>query len=306
MPVYVYRKAASNGARDLAEALGGRRYRGTTIPITSRLRAGDVVVCWGQDLAPVEGVRILNGGPIRGKYEDAVKLKEAGVPTIEVSRSRPVQQPQPLPVIDPALAAYQQAQYLTEEFTSIGEFRRTPPLVTGVGELHTAIGHLFTLLRVPAPLPITAQVFEWLPRSNSHIGGSDLLRYDSAPGAGLPADYWVKKLELVNEYRIHSFLGKSIRAGKKAPREGMTPHSWIRSWDGGWRIAYDGVSSTQAHRTLAHRACQALGLDFAAVDLGERADGSLLVLEANRRPGIEAGTIDSYADSINRWTEERD
>lgn len=300
--IYVYRRAPSNGARDLAEALGGRRYRGVNIPITQRLRPNDVVICWGESLAPVNGVKILNGTNIKGKYEDAVALRAAGVPTIEVSRSRPAPSyPAPVTVVDPALAAYTEAQRLAEEFTNIGEFRRTPPLVTGVGELHTAIGHLFTLLRVALPPAVVAPIVEWLGRLNTHIGGNDLLR----PPDASQVQYFVKKLALVREFRIHSFKGRSIRAGVKAPREGIVQHPWIRSWDGGWTIKYDGVSSTQQHRQLAHQAVHALGLDFGAVDIGELANGSLVVLEVNRRPGIEGGTIDVYADAINRWAEGR-
>src|SRR3989442_4059964 len=128
--LYVYRKQASNGAHDLADALGGRRYRGLRIPITQRLRPGDAVICWGQELPPVEGVRILNGGVMRNKYTDAVTLKAAGVPTVEVSLTRPAPAA-PVPVVDPALAAYNEAQRLAEEFTNIGDFRRTPPLLAG-------------------------------------------------------------------------------------------------------------------------------------------------------------------------------
>jgi hypothetical protein len=37
------------------------------------------------------------------------------------------------------------------------------------------------------------------------------------------------------------------------------------------------------------------------VDIGVRADGSLLVLEVNRAPGLEGGTITRYADAIRKW-----
>ena len=36
----------------------------------------------------------------------------------------------------------------------------------------------------------------------------------------------------------------------------------------------------------------------------ERADGSLLVLEVNRAPGLEGGTIDAYTDAIRQWIAE--
>jgi hypothetical protein len=302
--VYVYRQKPSNSARDLADALGARRYRGLHVPIAQRLRPGDAVVCWGEMLAAVEGVRILNLAPLQSKYTDACKLRTAGVPTIEVSLTRLVA-PVPVAVVDPALAMFERAQQLAEEFTNIQQFQRSPVLVTGVNELTQATSRLSVALARTLPVPVQQNLGEWLPRRNNHIGGNDLLQPPTSP------DFWVRKEPFVREYRVHSFLGKSIRAGIKSPREGFDAenprrgfaqaHPWIRSHDGGWRIKYDGVSSTTEHRALAKQAVAALGLDFAAVDIGEKADGSLLVLECNRGPGLEGGTIDAYADAINTW-----
>ncbi len=138
----------------------------------------------------------------------------------------------------------------------------------------------------------------WIPRNLFHSGGTDLLR----PGTER-IGYWVKKEELGLEVRIHSFLGKSIRAGVKVPREGVQPHPWIRTWEGGWRLSYDGRTARERHRSLAHQALTALGLDFGAVDIGEKADGTCVVLEVNRAPGLEGRTIDAYATAISGWIE---
>lgn len=151
----------------------------------------------------------------------------------------------------------------------------------------------------------------FIKRSNHHIGGNDLLN-----GIGR-ADYYVKKENFVKEYRIHSFNGRSIRAGIKVHREGFTlaaspaawlpnanlVHPWVRSFDGGWRIQYDDFKSTNRQRKIAHMAVAALGLTFGAVDVGELGDGTLKVLEVNRAPGIEGGTIASYTRAINKWLE---
>ena len=66
-------------------------------------------------------------------------------------------------------------------------------------------------------------------------------------------------------------------------------------------ISYDGEVVKQRHRDIAHQAIQALGLQFGAVDIGERADGSLLVLEVNRAAGVEGGTVEAYARAVRRW-----
>jgi hypothetical protein len=148
----------------------------------------------------------------------------------------------------------------------------------------------------PAPL-----AEEWLGRRNNHVGGADLLAVPAQP------DYYSRKENIVEEYRIHMFLGKSIRAGKKEKQatrpDGRTPaHPWIRSFDAGWKINYQGFKSNEAMRDLANKALKALKLDFGAVDLGKLADGSYIVLEVNRAPGVEGGTAETYAKKIIAWS----
>jgi hypothetical protein len=145
-----------------------------------------------------------------------------------------------------------------------------------------------------APLP-PAEV--WVARRNDHVGGNDLLR-DLTVG-----DYWSRKEDIAQEYRLHIFQGKSIRAGQKIHREDFPsePHPWVRSFEAGWRINYNGFQSTRAMREIAAAAVTALGLDFGAVDLAQRPDGTLFVLEVNRAPGVEAGTAVAYAQAIQRW-----
>lgn len=153
----------------------------------------------------------------------------------------------------------------------------------------------------------------FLRRNNNHIGGNDLLRPNPRP------DYWVTRLNIASEYRIHSFNQKSIRAGEKRLREGFSTDAaavaasagalqlasdWVRSFDGGWRIVYDAFQSNKVMRELAHKAVKALNLTFGAVDLALTADGQLLVLEVNRAPGLEGGSIEAYAKNIKEWIDE--
>jgi hypothetical protein len=132
----------------------------------------------------------------------------------------------------------------------------------------------------------------WLPRRNRHVGGNDLLR---AP------DFYARRERLVHEFRVHTFQGRSLRAGEKIHRVGIDfqPHPWIRAHQTGWRVSYRGVA--KPIRRLARSAVAALGLDFGAVDIGQREDESLLVLEVNRAPGIEAGTLAAYTHAIKEW-----
>ncbi len=297
--IFVYRRPGSEGATELAEALDGRRVRfygngefrrlahGRRYPLTRE----DVVVCWGEVLTPVPpGVRALNNTPILNKMSDALALRAAGVPTVEVSRTRPA----PVPAaVDPAIALWEEVQELAQVFSTL-EFNRGQVHRDGVRDLMAQIGRLGVALGTPPPAPVL--LGEWLGRTNRHVGGEDLLTPPPHP------DYFSKKEELVEEYRIHSFLGKSIKAGVKVPREGVAaPHPWIRSLEAGWRIRYDGFESRREMREMAGAAVSALNLDFGAVDLGRKSDRSLIVLEVNRAPGLADGTANSYARAIRGW-----
>lgn len=312
MSIFVYRKKPSTGAQYLSEALDAIRFKARQMSIEQKARRGDVVVCWGEAFPhPAPGVRVLNGTALRNKLEDAEVLRQAGVATIEVSRTRPAPQAaQPAPP-DPALALLQEAQRHAEDFTNIPRTvnLRTPVTTQAVNNLITQFRNLQAALATPPPVAPPVVNVTWLPRDLHHVGGNDLLNPE-----GVAAGYYVKKEEFVQELRIHSFNGKSIRAGMKALRDGFQvvgpgnrttgpgiASPWIRSWDGGWRIKYDGVTARQKHRDIAHAAVKALGLTFGAVDIGERADGSLCVLEVNRAPGLEGGTIDRYAEAIKEW-----
>lgn len=139
---------------------------------------------------------------------------------------------------------------------------------------------------------------EWLGRRNGHVGGNDLLNPQG------PFDFWVRRENIVAEVRIHCFGGKSIRAGVKVERPDVAAHAWIRSFNGGWRILYDGFESKKVMRELASSALSALGLDFGAVDLGQLSTGEWIVLEVNRAPGIEGNSIGAYGQAIQKWVME--
>lgn len=275
--IIIYRSRPSNSARELVEALPNCR---RALNFDRRpTRNGDHVVCWGESLEPINGVEVLNGTPILNKFTDATKLKAAGVLTVEVSRTRPAN-----------------GQSIQE---SRGSFDLNPYLPGGLGQLteeqaRNLIGRVNTWLNAPLA---TRPAVTWLPRLFNHIGGRDLLNPPRNP------DYYSKKENLVEEYRIHCFKGRSIRAGRKAQGvEGVNgSHEWIRSLEAGWRISYDGFESTKAMRKLASNALKALDLDFGAVDIGKTSDKKLIVLEVNRAPGLEGGTVTAYANAIQKW-----
>jgi hypothetical protein len=294
MAIYIYRRAASNGARDLAEQLDAIRYQARRVPMHERVQPGDIVICWGESMPAVPGVRILNGTALQDKYDDAVQLASAGVPTIAVSRTRP-DPPPPVPLDDPAERHWVDAQDAASIFLDMA-FGRNTEVIRRCSDLTIAMQ---TLLRtIGEPVPTAAPSETWVGRLRHHVSGNDLLNPPETP------DFWVRKEDLVEEVRVHSFMGRSIRAGRKVPREDMPDperHPWVRSMDAGWRMSYSGSGISQAQRDLAHAACRALNLDFGAVDIGMKADGTLIVLEVNRAPGISDGTADKYAQAIQTW-----
>lgn len=288
--IYILRTAPSDSARELVAALAGHRLRNDRL---GRVATNDYVICWGE--AYRGPAAALNSAPIQNKLSDALKLAEVGIQTVVVRRDRPAAEPPQPPPIDPIIERWHNVAELVFDYPY--DFPgRNPVVLEGLQQLERAVTSARdAYLNGPPPaVPVGPQV-TWLGRSRNHVGGHDLLNPPNTP------DFYVRKETLVAEYRVHSFLGASLRAGKKKPIEGGAPHAWIRSLLAGWKISYDGVSVRQSHRNIAHAAVEALGLDFGAVDIGEREDGSIIVLEVNRAPGLDGGTITAYADAIRKW-----
>ena len=288
--IYVYRPTGSRGARELAEGimlLGtvARRTRGRML---QGLRPEDRVVSWGAHFAASPTTKTLNNVPLINKYTEAVKLAEAGVATVKVSRTMPQVQSVRPAWVEPTLAI-QGGSFAHDQLSTLYQ-----NIYTFMNNRNT---NRVAWERTPA---VPAET--WLGRRNNHVGGDDLLNPQGAP------DYFSKKEAIVEEYRLHMFRGKSVRAGLKtpAPERVATPHAWIRSYDSGWTIRYDGFQSTKPMRKLARAALKALGLDFGAVDMGKKADGSLIVLEVNRAPGLENNTTKTYAKHIIDWAQNPD
>lgn len=301
--LYVYRQKPSDSARDLADALQINARRISDLSkahFNNGVRNGDFVVCWGDSYAGGNGIKVLNGSPIKSKYDDAIKLKEGGVLTIEVSKNRPQNRVQAA-AVDPLVQLKEDAEDRFEAFIT-ARWDRGPVFLRGLDELNQFIGNVRQVAGRAIPVaPPPAPAGDWIGRANNHVGGNDILRGNPLAGNG---DYYSKKENLVEEYRLHIFKGKSIRAGVKVKREGFegTAHAWVRSFEAGWKIKYDDFKSKKAMRELAVKAVATLGLDFGAVDLGKRADGSYLVLEVNRGPGLEGGTTEAYARAIEKWS----
>lgn len=141
---------------------------------------------------------------------------------------------------------------------------------------------------------------DWLPRRIFHQQGFDFTNPRLRRGLG--ADFYVKRENLTDEYRVHVFRTKRdnmrvLRVGKKVPARDIH-HPWVRTHRLGWRISYVG-GLTEDGLGISRMALRVLHLDFGAVDLGIREDGSPIVLEVNTCPGMDIGnTMQRYISNI--------
>jgi len=138
---------------------------------------------------------------------------------------------------------------------------------------------------------------DWYPRTLNHQQGRDF----TAPIGVGEIGYYVKRLELLEEWRLHFFRTrkgnvKLLRSGIKIPRV-RNPHPWVRSHRLGWKISYTGGCNPDLVDE-ARKAVQVLDLDFAAVDVAFGVVPGVRVLEVNTCPGLEAGTLQRYVDAI--------
>ena len=140
----------------------------------------------------------------------------------------------------------------------------------------------------------------WYPRRNDHQQGFDFTSRSLRRG-DIPADFYVKKEEIVDEWRVHVFRSakdnmRILRTAKKVPNR-PDAHPWVRSHRLGWKLSYIGGVSDLA-KQLSRDAVRALHLDFGAVDIGIRREGDPFILEVNTCPGLEGETIEMYAENI--------
>lgn len=119
---------------------------------------------------------------------------------------------------------------------------------------------------------------------------------DAVPRAPL----YTKYIKKDREYRVHVFKGAVIDITEKRKRVGaIDPHPLIRNLAQGWVFCRDGVMPVETVKTQSVAAVRALGLDFGAVDIVERA-GQVWVLEVNTAPGLQGTTLTKYVDAFRR------
>ena len=104
------------------------------------------------------------------------------------------------------------------------------------------------------------------------------------------ATHFMQFVEAPREYRVHIFLGKSIRISEK-----------IFDSDGDYTTGKPRHEVKHV-RKAAKKALEAVGLDFGAVDILAN-DTECWVLEVNAAPGLGGSMPKLYADTFRRWHE---
>lgn len=168
---------------------------------------------------------------------------------------------------------------------------------------------VLTASNVPVPRHFTTQqaALEWrsgVPANRRPI----LLARTTATGSGgegitvvranepIPqALFYSEYIRKTAEYRVHVVRGQAIAIQQKRAVAGVERNEdqmLIRNHGNGWAFAVHNVDShSETVMEVAVNATNALGLDFAAVDLVRTAAGAVYVLEANTKPGLESETV---------------
>lgn len=141
----------------------------------------------------------------------------------------------------------------------------------------------------------------WYGRQLKHWDGSDLEQSLTS------ADFWVKHVEIKEEYRVHCFKGQILRASLKVPVEkwewrGKTyegkAHPKFKIGDFWGTSSYDYQKEIPKLCKVAAEAVKAVGYDFGGVDVCLLAGGDPVVLEVNSAPWLGGDAADKYAKLI--------
>jgi hypothetical protein len=120
----------------------------------------------------------------------------------------------------------------------------------------------------------------------------------------LAKDYWVEAIpasDIINEWRIHVFMGRVIGRGLKVQTEPAWRKLPVRSRNNGWTMIHTETAPAIV-KTVACQATKAVGYDFGAVDILETKTGPV-VLEVNSAPALRSDyTASAYLNALTRCT----
>lgn len=199
---------------------------------------------------------------------------------------------------------------------------RPHPIINVPGAIKTAVNKLTAFQAMEDTVsipefttdPVVAQ--EWLREGtavvvrhklNGHSGeGIEIVDIAEGPGGITAAPLYTKYIKKVAEYRVHVFGDEAFFVQKKARKLEVPDEevNWqVRNLKGGFIYANQNVEASPAIIEQAVKAIAALGLDFGAVDIVVKKDGTPYVLEVNTACGLEGTTLDKYVEQFNKFKE---
>lgn len=138
--------------------------------------------------------------------------------------------------------------------------------------------------------------------ASSQGRGTSILRSQPAVKfeAFMKAPLYTVLIEDATEFRIHVMDGRIIYKQQKLRKnDASKDDNLIRNYENGWVFSSHLRFYEEDIGDQAIKAVRACGLDFGAVDmLWSNKDRKAYALEVNSAPGIEAGSLDAYAQAF--------
>lgn len=141
---------------------------------------------------------------------------------------------------------------------------------------------------------------------NAHSGRGIVLANAESNRPVVRAPLYVKYKKKRKEFRVHVFKGQIIDVCEKRKfKRDRRPDAfdgYVRNHSNGWAFCRDNVVEPTDLRDLSIGACNALTLDFGAVDIiWNEKENKCYLLEVNTAPGLEGTTLKKYTDVIYTW-----
>lgn len=106
--------------------------------------------------------------------------------------------------------------------------------------------------------------------------------------------------EKETEYRVHVMNGECFYANQKRPDGWQKTNQMIRTSSGGWYFRHMDTLPSKAVQHACEMAVEALGLDFAGVDVGVSKEGIPCVYEVNTAPEMGPNTTNAYFKAFKK------